>query len=85
MDPNELHNQVRDIYRRVFDREELEISDETAAKDIPDWDSLAQINLIVAAEEAFRVRFQTAEIRALKNVGEFKALIAAKLGGAGRP
>ncbi len=80
MDPRSLHHRLERIFRTVFDREELLLSDSMAAKDIEGWDSLAQINLVVGAEAEFGVRFQTAEIRALRNVGEFKALIAKKLG-----
>lgn len=79
MDPQQLHSRLQDIFRQVFDSETLEIRDETDAGDIEGWDSLAQINLVVGAEDQFAVRFQTAEIRALKNVGEFKRLIAEKL------
>jgi acyl carrier protein len=57
----------------------LAINDEMTADDVEGWDSLAQINLVVGAEDAFAVRFQTAEIKALKNVGQFKSLIAGKL------
>ena len=79
MDPKKLHDRVQAIFRNVFDDPKLVIKDETAAKHIRDWDSLAQINLVASAEEAFKVRFQTAEIRSLKNVGEFKQLISRKL------
>jgi acyl carrier protein len=78
--PQELHNRLQDVFRSVFDDDSLKIADDTAADDIDGWDSLAQINLVVGAEERFGVRFAAAEIRALKNVGEFKRLIAAKLG-----
>lgn len=81
MDPKKLHERVQDIFRNVFDDPKLVIKDETASKHIKDWDSLAQINLVAGAEEAFKIRFQTSEIRALKNVGEFKQLIARKLTG----
>lgn len=74
-----LHDKVAAIFRKVFDAEALTLRDEMTAADIDGWDSLAQINLVVAAEEAFVVRFSTAEIRALRNVGDFKALIEAKL------
>jgi len=80
MDPRQLHDGLQDVFRSVFDAETLEIRDETTSADVEGWDSLAQINLVVGAEERFGVRFQTAEIRGLKNVGEFKRLIAAKLG-----
>jgi len=79
MDPQQLHDKLQGIFRKVFDREDLVIRDDYAAKDIEDWDSLAQINLVVGAEAEFGVRLATAEIRSLKDVGGFKRLIAAKL------
>lgn len=82
MNDAELHDGLQAVFRQVFDDESLTVRDETTAADVDGWDSLAQINLVVGAEGRFGVRFQTAEIRALKNVGEFKRLIAAKLAGA---
>ena len=79
-----LHDKVSAIFRKVFDAQSLTLRDETTAADIDGWDSLAQINLVVAAEEAFALRFTTAEIRGLRNVGDFKALIGAKLQVQGR-
>jgi acyl carrier protein len=79
MQADKLHEKLELIFRAVFDREDLKISDEMTAGDVDGWDSLAQINLIVGAEDAFKVRFQTAEIKALKDVGQFKKLIADKL------
>ena len=49
------------------------------AADIDDWDSLSHINLIVAVEKAFKVKFTTAQVQGLANVGEFAALVASKL------
>ena len=78
MDAPLLHRKLEDIFRTVFDRADLTIADGMTAADVEGWDSLAQINLIVGAEEAFAVRFQTAEIKSIKNIGEFKRLIADK-------
>ena len=80
-----VHEKLQKIFRTVFDKDDLVISDDMSAKDIPDWDSLAQINLVVAAEGEFGVRFLTAEIRSLKNVGEFERLIQAKLASGAGP
>jgi acyl carrier protein len=80
MDQELLHRKLEEIFRTVFDRQDLTIKDEMTADDVDGWDSLAQINLVVGAEDVFQVRFQTAEIKALKNVGQFKQLIADKLG-----
>lgn len=79
MEAEILHEKLERIFQSVFDRQDLAIKDEMTAGDIDGWDSLAQINLIVGAEDAFKIRFQTAEIKALKNVGEFKRLIKDKL------
>ena len=79
MEAETLHRKLEQIFRTVFDRSELALADEMTADDVEGWDSLAQINLVVGAEDAFAVRFQTAEIKALKNVGQFKRLIADKL------
>lgn len=78
MGADALHERLQAVFRKVFDDDSLAIEDRTSSKDISGWDSLAQINLVIGAEVEFGVRFQTAEIRALKNVGEFKALIASK-------
>lgn len=80
MEAETLHKNLERIFQSVFDRPDLAIKDEMTAADIDGWDSLAQINLVVGAEDAFKVRFQTAEIKALRDVGEFKRLISAKLG-----
>lgn len=84
MEAQALHDKLTGVFRSVFGSDALVVTDETTAADVEGWDSLAQINLVVGAEEAFSVRFAVAEIRALKNVGGFKALIAAKLAAAGR-
>ena len=51
------------------------IFDEMAANDVPEWDSLNHINLIVAVEKHFHISFTTKELSALRNVGEFVKLI----------
>ncbi|TBR25694.1 acyl carrier protein [bacterium] len=84
MDAQTLHDKLTGVFRAVFGSDTLTVTDATTAADVEGWDSLAQINLVVGAEEAFAVRFAVAEIRALKDVGGFKALIATKIQAAGR-
>jgi acyl carrier protein len=75
-----MNQQLEQIFREIFDNEEIVIQDEMTAKDIDGWDSLAQINLIIAIESEFGIRFGTNEISSLNNVGEIKRLIARKTG-----
>jgi acyl carrier protein len=74
-------NELLQVFRDVFDDEEMTISPEMTAADYEEWDSLAQIQLIVAVERKFNIRFSTDEVLRLKNVGEFAALTESKRGG----
>jgi acyl carrier protein len=80
----ETYAALTGVFREVFDDETLTIRSETTADDIPDWDSQANITLIVAAEQRFDISFRTAEIESLRNVGEFVHLIRSKQLGANR-
>ena len=61
---------VNEIFRDIFDDDSLVIRDETTASDIPDWDSLMQIELVAAHESYFGLRFGMKEVLNMKNVGE---------------
>ena len=67
------------IFQEVFDDENLKIKREFSSKDIEDWDSLAQINLIVAMEKEFNLKFNIAEISSLENIGDMIDLIERKI------
>ncbi len=75
----EILGQVTVIFRDVFDDDSLQITPETTASDIAGWDSFTHINLIVATEVFFKIKFKTAEIESLKNVGHFTEVIQSKL------
>jgi acyl carrier protein len=80
MQTQDVMAKLTTVFRDVFDEDELEIHESTTAKDIEDWDSLTHVNLIVAVEKAFKVKFTTREVQSLKNVGEFVQLIARRTG-----
>jgi acyl carrier protein len=54
------------------------IKRETVA-DVPGWDSMANINLLLEIESAVGIRFKAAEILQLKNVGELIDVVERKL------
>lgn len=72
---------VQDVFRDIFDEDELVIKDEVNADDIDDWDSLAQIRLTVAIEKKFGIKFDFGELSSLHNVGEMLELIGMKVEG----
>lgn len=73
-----MKEKLQEIFRDIFDDEELVITEEMTAADIEDWDSLAQINLIIAIEKEFEVKFNLEEVSKLKNIGEMLEMIKIK-------
>lgn len=73
-----MKEKLQEIFRDIFDDEELVITEEMTAADIEDWDSLAQINLILAIEKEFGVKFNLEEVSKLKNIGEMLEMIKIK-------
>jgi acyl carrier protein len=73
-----IYEQLTDIFRDVFDDQTLVPNAQTKASDVPEWDSLNHINLIVAVESRFRIKFKTAELESLRNVGHLVELIQKK-------
>jgi acyl carrier protein len=78
MSSDQILSQVRTIMEDVFDIDDLSVTPGTTAEDIEEWDSLSHIRLIVAVERKFKIKFKTAEIEGLKNVGDLVGLIGAK-------
>ena len=75
----ELLEKVNDIFRDIFDDDILVITESTTADDIEDWDSLEQINILVAMERFFSIKFAVSDVENLQNVGETIDLIERKL------
>lgn len=71
----EVFERVTDIFRDVFDDDELVISDSTNSEDIEDWDSLEHIQLIIGMEKEFKVKFDIKTVNSLENVGQMVDLI----------
>jgi len=79
-DTNEILNRLVGVFRQLFGDDSLSLSRETTAQDVKGWDSLMHINLIVAVEREFKIRFTTREITTLRNVGDLVDLIVRKDG-----
>jgi acyl carrier protein len=79
MDSAETRQRLLAVFRQVFADDRIEIHEGTTAHDIPQWDSLSNINLILAVEKAFNIRLTIREVRVMKNVGDLMALIGRKV------
>ena len=81
MEPNQIKTRLTPIFRDVFGDPGLTVTDEMTADDVPAWDSLSHINMIMAVEKDFGVKFSIKDVRAMKNVGGLVNLIAKKKSG----
>lgn len=80
MERTDIFEKLNEIFEDVLDLDETpNLTDETAANDIEEWDSLSHIQLIVAIEKGFKVKFTSAEIMKWKNVGEMVDTIIARV------
>lgn len=70
MERTQIMTEVQDIFRDVLDNVEIVLADTTTADDIEEWDSLTHIQLIVAIEKHFKIKFTSMEILSWQNVGE---------------
>jgi acyl carrier protein len=78
MDNADIVARLTPIFRDVFNDNTLVVTDKLNAADVVTWDSLSNINMIVAVEKTFDVKFSIKDVRNLKNVGELLELIKRK-------
>jgi acyl carrier protein len=81
MTQTEVISRLQPIFDDLF-MDKVELTPELSAADVEEWDSLIQINLSLAVEKAFNIRFRVGEVEATKNVGDFADLIARRVNGA---
>ncbi|MGY4537056.1 acyl carrier protein [Mucilaginibacter sp. UYNi724] len=79
MNTDQILTKVNDIFKDVLENDDIVLTRSTTATDIEEWDSLNHIQLIVAIEKKFGIRFTTAEIYNWENVGSMCSMIAQKL------
>lgn len=79
MTREEIFEALNEVFQDVFDDEDIVVNDATTADDIEDWDSLEHINLVVAVEKKFNIKFSMSEVTSMKNVGEMADLIEARI------
>jgi len=70
---------IRNVFREVFDDDEMIILDSTSSNDIEDWDSVAHIKLVLSLEQEFSIRLTIDEVASIKTVDDFKQSISRHL------
>ena len=75
-----ITDELKKIILDTLKLDDFDIEDETTAPEVPGWDSLNHVNVILAVEKHFNIRFKNLEVLRLKNVGELQKLVDAKVG-----
>jgi acyl carrier protein len=70
MNIDTIIGEVNTIFAEVLDEPQVKVYAATTAQDVDGWDSLTHIELVVAIEKHFKIRFTAGEIQGFKNVGE---------------
>ena len=75
---NEIYSRLTPIFQDILDNDDIIATPELTADDVPEWDSLTHVRLVLAVQKAFSVKFSAADVSNLKNVGDLANLIEAK-------
>ena len=72
-------SEVNIIFREVLENDKLVIKEETTGDEVEEWDSLTHLQIVIAIEKHFKIRFTASEIINFNNVGEMCDGILVKL------
>jgi len=75
-----IYEELRQIVCDVFMSDDLALSPETTAKDVPGWDSFKMVEIIVTVEERFGVQITSRDVDRLRNLGDLVTMISDKQG-----
>lgn len=79
MDRDEILARVQEVFREELELDDLELTGETTADDVEEWDSLSHVQLVVALEKNFGIKFSSREILSWDNVGDLVDCIEKKI------
>lgn len=79
MEQSQILKKLNEIFVDVLDNDAIQLTEATTANDIEEWDSLYHIQLVVAIEKSFKIKFTASEIQSWKNVGDMVNAVKSKL------
>ena len=74
-----ISKELKEVILKQLNLDDFDLKDETTAPEVPGWDSLNHINIILAVEERFNVKFKSYELLRLKCVGDLQKMLDSKL------
>ena len=74
----DIYTALTEMFRDIFQRDDMELTPTLNARDVQGWDSFKQIEIVMASEERWGIKFRTRELDSLQSVGDLVAMIARK-------
>jgi acyl carrier protein len=71
--------ELQSVFREVFDDESLQLESDFQTGDLPGWDSFKNVEILMACEERWSLRFSSSEMDGLVTVGDLAACIVRKI------
>jgi acyl carrier protein len=78
MTMEDVYSRLTTIFHDVFDDDAIVVTPDLTADDVPEWDSLSHIRLMLAVQKAFNIKMSAGQIASLKTVGDLANLVKAK-------
>ncbi|MDE3177607.1 MAG: acyl carrier protein [Pseudomonadota bacterium] len=75
----DILTELTELFREIFVNDEITLTPQTSAADLPGWDSMKHIEIIIAIEQKYAIRFSSRQVEALRSVGDLVAAIDQKL------
>jgi acyl carrier protein len=70
--------QLQVIFRDIFDDPALMVTEKLSPLALPEWDSVAQVHIVIAVEAAFEMRFTTDEVAKISSVGDILQILTSR-------
>jgi acyl carrier protein len=74
---NPTMEKINEVFRSVFDDDDITVGRETTAAEVEGWDSIMHVTLLLNIEKAFGMKFSSSAVASLKSVGDLADLIEA--------
>lgn len=74
-----ISEKLKQVILTELGLKDFDLKDETIASQVPGWDSLNHINIILAIEKSLGIKFKGLEILKAKNIGDLQKLIDSKI------
>lgn len=79
MNPTDTTAQIKDIMAQVFEIPPGDLPCRPSVENLPQWDSLRHITLILALEETFHIQLSETEIVDIQSLDDIQEIIQQKV------